>query len=175
VYTANEQAYLSRIRQHVTDLRDLLNACDLADDMDVAAWFDFLSRMRAIQGNTSNDYSFLACILAKRWLAERFDIGDFDAAAKPQGAPGLDIDLLTRDGKRIVGEIKTTVPYSGAKHDLGAQQKASFQKDFSKLNRAEADYKFFFVTDTATFDIVRQRYAQEIPGVEIVLLTQHEA
>lgn len=36
--------------------------------------------------------------MAKNYLAQRFNIGDFDALAKPQGAPGLDIDLMTLMG-----------------------------------------------------------------------------
>lgn len=139
---------------------------------DPAAWFEFIGQIRAIQGNTSNDFSFLACLLAKGYLSKRFEIRDFDAAAKPQAAPGLDVDIITPDGKRVIVEIKTTVPYSGAKNDLGAQQKASFQRDFDKLNRSQADYKFFFITDLKTYNIVQQHYSKLIPGVEIILLAK---
>lgn len=134
----------------------------------LSSWY----RRRIIQGNTSNDLSFLACLLAKSYLSKRLEISDFDAAAKPQGATGLDIDLITADGRHVIAEIKTTIPYSEAKNDLGAQQKASFKKDFDKLNKAQADNKFFFVTDLKTYNIVKQRYAKFIPGVEIILLTE---
>ncbi len=173
--TPNEKAYLQRIQTHIAELRVFLNNHTLDETQDIEAWFEFLGAIRAIQGNTSNDFSFLGCMLAKRYLAARFEIGDFDAAAKPQGAPGLDLDLTTTDGKRVIGEIKTTIPYSGAKNDLGAQQKASFQKDFDKLNFAQADYKFFFVTDLKTYEVVQHRYVKLIPGVEVVLLTNMRA
>lgn len=171
--TPKEQAYLESIRQHITTLHDCLNKTPtpITTD-DPAAWFEFVGQIRAIQGNTSNDFSFLACLLAKGYLSKRFEISDFDAAAKPQGAPGLDVDIITADGKRVIAEIKTTVPYSGTKNDLGAQQKANFKNDFNKLNKAQADYKFFFVTDLKTYNIVQQRYFKLIPGVEIVLLTE---
>ena len=52
------------------------------------------------------------------------------------------IDVQTQKGQRIIGEIKTTVPYSGARNDLGAQQKQALMTDFSKLNKATADYKY---------------------------------
>jgi hypothetical protein len=82
----------------------------------------------------------------------------------------LDINVLIPPGKRLIAEIKTTVPYSGVLNDLGAKQKESFRNDFDKLNNTAADYKFFLVTDKATFDVVKRKYSREIPGVEIILL-----
>src|SRR5271166_4986649 len=94
----------------------------------------------------------------------------FDVGLKPQGAPGLDIDEQTIDGRRVVAEIKTTTPYSLT--DLGSQQRASFVGDFKKLNAAAADLKFFFVTDRSSFELMRMKYARQIPGVRIVLLPE---
>jgi hypothetical protein len=166
--TSNEQAYFERIRQHVTMLYDYLSTRAVPIEDDAEAWFEFIAGIRDIQGNISNDQSFLATMLVKRYLMSRFNLVDFDAAEKAQGAPGLDIDARTVDGDRLVGEIKTTVPYG--KNDLGAQQKTTFQKDFKKLNEADATHKFFFVTSRRTFEIVRARYAHLIPDVEIILL-----
>ena len=39
------------------------------------------------------------------FLPKRFGI-ELDAALKPQGAPGMDIDCALPDGTRIVGELK---------------------------------------------------------------------
>ncbi len=172
-YTLGESVYLHRIRQNIELLREFLNENQPVENADAASWFEYLGKIRAIQGNTSNDYSFIACLLAKQYLATRFDIGNYDAALKPQGAPGLDVELMTAHGQRIVAEVKTTVPYSAAKNDLGSQQKSSFQKDFDKLNRAIADYKFFFVTDPKTYEVVQQRYIHLIPDTELVLLTSN--
>lgn len=167
-HTPNEQAYFQRIRQHVTMLRDYLSNTAESDDDNPEAWFEFVAGIRDIQGNVSNDQSFLATMLVKRYLMSRFDVVEFDAAEKAQGAPGLDIDVLTDCGERIVGEIKTTVPHG--KNDLGAQQKSTFQKDFKKLNEADAPHKFFFVTSRRTFEIIQARYAHLIPDVQIILL-----
>ena len=164
----NEQAYFERIRQHVTTLFDYLSTNAAPIDDDPEAWFEFIAGIRDIQGNISNVQSFLATMLVKWYLMSRFNLADFDAAEKAQGAPGLDIDVLTDRGERIVGEIKTTVPYG--KNDLGAQQKSTFQKDFKKLNEANAPHKFFFVTSRRTFEIMQARYAHLIPDVEIILL-----
>jgi hypothetical protein len=169
-HTKLELAYLEEIRRRLGELRTFINPLDLTDSTDVRDWYSALAKVRAIQGNISNDLSFVACLLAKRYLQEHFAITNFDAAAKAQGAPGLDIDVCNPKGERIIAEIKTTVPYSGATNDLGAQQKTSFRKDFTKLNAAQATHKLLFVTDRATFDVVQRRYLSEIPGVQVVLL-----
>lgn len=169
-YTKGEQDYLQKIAKRLNQLRDFLDSADFEQDMHIGKWFECLSQVKAIQGNVNNNISFIACLMAKNYLAQRFDIKEFDISIKPQGAPGLDIDLKTADDERIIGEIKTTVPYSGAKNDLGAKQKETFQHDFNKLNTTPANHKFFFVTDRATFEVMQRRYASQIPGVNIVLL-----
>jgi hypothetical protein len=169
-YTNLEAAYLERIRARLVDLREYLGKVSLSKNSHVAHWFVALAKIKAIQGNINNDLSFLACVLAKKYLEKQFGLTNFDAGAKAQGAPGLDIDLVTPSGDRVIAEIKTTVPYSGALNDLGSNQKDKFRDDFYKLNNATADYKFFFVTDKATLEVVKRKYSREIPGVEIILL-----
>ncbi|MEO6071971.1 MAG: hypothetical protein ABIP67_01620 [Burkholderiales bacterium] len=173
-YTENEYLYIKNIHQRFLALRTFLASVNLSPNASIDDYFAYVSKLRAIQGNTSNELSFIACLMAKHYLGVRFDIGDLDVALKPQGAPGLDIDLITSDSKRIIGEIKTTVPYSGARNDLGAQQRTTFKHDFDKLNEAKADYKFFFLTDQKTYDVVMNRYVSFIPDVEIVLLSSKQ-
>lgn len=96
----------------------------------------------------------------------------FDVSEKPQGASGLDIDERTIDNKRVIGEVKSTTPY--AKNDFGSAQKKSFLADFRKLNAAEAEHKFLFVTDERTYEIIKRRYQTEIPDVTVVLLANTE-
>ena len=120
----------------------------------------------------SNDLGFFATLMAKQFLSRRHYV-EFDAAAKAQGAPGLDIDTQTRDGRRVIAEIKTTVPYLGT--DFGAQQATSIKKDIVKLNSASADYKYFFVTDASAFKALKaKRYLVSTVGIRIVLLTTGE-
>jgi hypothetical protein len=168
--TQREQEALDAIRWKIMALRRYLTEYDAPHDENLDEWFDFLSGLAYRQGNIGNQQGYLATLLAKRFLQTRFPITGFDAAEKPQGAPGLDIDLMTDDGQRIVGEIRTTAANQPERYDLGAAQKATFRKDFAKLNAAEADHKFLFVTDRDTYEIVLQRYMSEIPGVEVVLL-----
>jgi hypothetical protein len=171
-FTPREQEYCAEIAHRIDRLRTRLNERTVEKDAEPAVWYDFLSALKEIQGNTSNDISFIATLLAKRYLIEGHGI-HFCAAEKPQGAPGIDIDVKTKDGARIVAEIKTTMPYQGV--DFGAQQAAMFKKDFAKLVLAEAKYKYLFVTEAAAFEVLKKpKYSRLMPGVRVVLLKTNE-
>jgi hypothetical protein len=45
-------------------------------------------------------------------------------AVKPQGAADLYINVLVPSRKRLIGEIKTTVPHSKVLNDLGGNKKS---------------------------------------------------
>jgi hypothetical protein len=137
-------------------------------DSSPSLWFAFLSEIKAIQGNFSNDLSLVSCLMAKHYLMERFDLAPFDVAAKPQGANGLDIDEVTRAGDRIIGEIKTTSPHKVTQ--FGAAQITSLKKDFVKLQANLAARKFMFVTDNRSFEALRTGYSAHLSGVTIVCL-----
>lgn len=168
MYTERERSYRDRILEKLVELRDYLNAQSLDPDGSPSDWYHHLNQIKCILGNANNDMSFIGALLAKSYLVNRFGVVAFDAAEKAQGAPGLDIDV-TVGRERIVGEIKTTTPHNGP--DFGGQQKVMFDKDFAKLAAAKADYKFMFVTETATFDILcRTSYRGKLAGVTIVQL-----
>jgi hypothetical protein len=125
--------------------------------------------IKALQGNANNDLSFLSCLLAKQYLVEHHVEVSFDAAAKAQGASGLDIDVRTTTGERIVGEVKTVEPYQP--NDFGAQQKASFQADFEKLRSATATFKYLFVTSKRAHDMLTRKHRNDLAGITLVLLS----
>jgi len=171
--THGERAYCVAIADRIMRLRKLLDDAELCEPPDARRWFTYLATMKSVQRNVHIDLSFVATLLAKAWLSQRFPILAFDAAAKAQGANGLDVDLKTTVGSRIVAEIKNTVPYGA--NDFGAAQKREFAKDFGKLNAVVADHKFLFVTNPRAFTLLRGKYSQQIPGVEIVLLEAEDA
>ena len=141
-----ERAEVSGLRERVDRLRIFLtNHPSPKVDAPLSEWHNFLFSMKMISGNTSNDMSLVACLRAKQYLCRQLAMFPFDVSEKPQGASGLDIDERTIDNKRVIGEVKSTTPY--AKNDFGSAQKKSFLADFRKLNAAEAEYKFLFVTD----------------------------
>ncbi len=102
------------------------------------------------------------------WLENRFPGLEFDASSKSQSAPGLDIDVRTPDGNRVSGEVKTVDPYN--QKDFGANQRAAFFKDFSKLAGAAADHKYLFLTEPRAFDVVKAKYQKQLAGVTVVCL-----
>jgi len=167
--TKGEERYCQLIREKIAGLQQYLSGKKLPGTRYTRKWYDFLSAIKAIQGNLNNDISFIATLLAKEYLTKHFKIDVFDAAEKPQGAPGLDIDILNKRGERIVAEIKTTIPYNG--NDFGAQQKKMIEKDLMKLRCAEAKYKFMFVIVDETFTILcRAGYKSKTTGIHIVQL-----
>lgn len=170
--TEPERARCDTITKRLDLLRGFLTKKTLRASDDLSTWYKYLAQIKAILGNLNNDLSFVATLMAKRYLAEHHPIPHFDAAAKAQGVPGLDIDFATTDGQRIVAEIKTIEPYLPG--DFGAQQKKTFRDDFPKLNAAQAAVKYLFVTETRSYDVLRRKYAREIPGVRIVLLASSD-
>ena len=160
---------LEDIQRRLDRINSFLNQESFPDFEDAIAWFDYLNKIKMIQGNFSNDIGFVSTLLAKRYLEEKFNLQGFNAADKPQGAPGLDIDVKLPDGKHLVAEIKTTSPYKA--NDLGAQQVNTFKKDFKKLQEANADIKIFFVTEPRTFELMKlDKYKTLLTGVHVVLL-----
>ena len=156
---------LDEIRAHLSK--------DVPELDDSAAWFEYLAKLKSIQGNASNDVSFVATLLAKEYLSQHYGLSDFDAAEKPQGAPGIDIDVRLPDGRRLIAELKTTNPY--LENDFGAMQRKTIKKDFAKLSKTEADIKLFLVTDTDTFRFMQKsKYHTTVTGITIVLLTTGE-
>lgn len=167
-----EVGYIEKLSNKMIEARTFLNntEVDAFSKIDVIEQFELLKGLRRILGNVDNDMSFLGCLLIKEFLQSRHDLPELNMAFKAQGSPGLDIDEMTTDGKRVIGELKTTYPYK--ENDLGAQQKNSFLRDFEKLQRNEAEYKYFFLTEPITFNIVCTKYATFLQGVTVVLLPQ---
>ena len=134
------------------------------------AWLRYLIEMKRVMGNTSNWLSLTACLLAKEHLDAVLPMAEFDVALKPQGAPGLDIDAMTIHEERVVGEVKTTIPYNQKQQRLGAAQQSSIRKDVAKLLLADAKHKFLFVTDDMTYHAVAHAFATQLGAIQLVLL-----
>lgn len=169
ILTSGEKLYVDGIRECLLSIRNILHDHDI-EKCDADELFTHLKSLSSVAGNLNNANSFGGCLLAKHYLQKRFKGIELDVSAKPQGANGPDIDVKTSDGKRILAELKTTVPYQKNKKDFGANQRVSLRKDWAKLRDADADYKFFFLTDSDAFRIVNQKYANEVAGIEVILL-----
>lgn len=168
VLTTLESQYCTSIKVKDECLRKLLDEAALDDWQSPEHLFEYLTAIKDALGNLNNDLSFVATLLAKNFLVSCFKLGNFDAALKPQGAPGIDIEITTEDGLTLVGEIKTTNPYQPG---FGAAQKASILKDMKRLSETTADHRFMFVTNNDTFKtLCSNSYKEKFPSVVIVNL-----
>jgi hypothetical protein len=167
--TDSEGRSISAIADNVERLRQFFHDVKAPSTGDPPEeWLRYLVAMKRTMGNTSNWLSFIACLLAKNYLHAHLQMAEFDVSLKPQGAPGLDIDATTVTGKRVVAEIKTTIPYNQSR--LGSAQQKSFQKDFHKLSSAIAEHKFLFVTDELTYHAVEHAFASQLNGIRLISL-----
>lgn len=167
--TKLEHLFCKSILQKQNDLHKFIGHNEIDEaNFDPAAWFHFLIGIKDVLGNINNDVAFMATLLIKQYLNDRFSIIDFDAGSKAQGAPGIDIEAKTPSGKTIIGELKTTRPYQPG---FGAAQRTSILKDMTRLETTAADFKFMFVTDSDAFAILTSgRFKADFKTVEIVNL-----
>lgn len=168
--TPGEQRFCETIRAKDAALRSFLDGNKLANPVETIQWLNYLIGVKIALGNLNNDLSFIGTLLIKTYLHRRFRVTNFDAAEKPQGAPGIDIECRTTDGKTIIGELKTTKPYQPG---FGAAQRTSILKDLTRLVNTPADYRFMFVIDPDAFlALCNKNFAAKAIGVEIIdLLT----
>lgn len=169
--TNGEKDHLLNIYRKIKRLRNFLISNELdSKSTNPDYWYQYLTGIKQILGNFDNDISFVACLMAKEFLMKMHCLDVLDVSLKPQSAPGFDIDVTTIKGERIIAEIKTIIPYG--KTDLGAQQKKMFLKDIEKLVKEDSKYKYLFVTEKETFEIVKKRYIKYMGCITLVLLPQ---
>jgi len=164
--TKKEREYVAGLRNRFVKMRKFLKTCKI-ERCNIDDLFANLTHFCTISGNLHNSKSFGACLLAKRYLLTRFKFEDLDIAAKAQGANGFDVDEKTKRQKRIIAQIKTTIPYCANK--LGSNQLDAFKKDFRKLSAAKADKKYFFVTNKKTNEYIKKAFCG-YTSITVVLL-----
>lgn len=165
---SHEQNYLDTITEKEQRIKEFIQSNAYNSDLPLQDQFNFWISFKEIIGNFHNDISFLASLRAKEFLKNKFSDFNLDVGSKPQGAPGLDIDITLSNGKRVIAEIKTTKPYSKG---FGAAQKKSIKADILKLENAIADYKYMMVTDDEAFDtLLNPIYFNFQDGIKIIHL-----
>lgn len=164
--TNAELRFCDSIREKDRALRQFLDDVSFPVGTDAQDWLTYLTGIKTALGNLNNTLGFVATLMVKSYLERRFGILDFDAAGKPQGASGIDIEASTPDGLRIVGELKTTKPY---RPGFGAAQRKAIIKDLSRLAASNADHRFMFVVDADAFSaLCRPALSRRAPAIEIV-------
>ena len=169
----HEQRAIVDIGQRLEALQRLMRESAIPEaEASAAVWFSYLAALKETVGNFHPWLSFVSCLLAKRYLTEHFEMKPFDVGIKPQGAPGLDIRAETLTGERVIGEIKTTVPYLGTR--LGSAQRDSILRDIEKLRRTPAEHTYLFVTNSAAARAIRQAFEARLDGIEVVCLLDND-
>ena len=164
---STEQRYLESVAHRLERLRGFLDAYPIpAPEQNAAEWFNFLNGIKRLLGNFNQSLDLTAMLLVKEYLTMKHSDVEFNTAGKSQGAPGLDIDVMTRTGQRIVAALKTLAPHH--EHDFGSQQKSAVLRDFAKLAAARAEHKYLFLTAPEAFDVIWRRYRQRVEGVVVV-------
>jgi hypothetical protein len=168
--TSAEETRFTAIHSKAVALQTVMAILPSTALSDTLSWFEYLIGVKKVVGNHHNDLSFLAKLITKEYLVHRFDLAPFDAAEKPEGANGLDLDLRTRDGKRIICEIKTTQP---CQPGFGANQHNEIKSNLQRLSATNAAFKLMLVSDAGTFEYPQRPRYSGFSGVEVVnLLTR---
>lgn len=168
----HEKAYLEKIADKDVALRVFLQRHSVTEDASLEGRFEYLTNLKELIGNFHNDISFLATLMAKCFLEQKFGPINLDAGEKPQGAPGPDIGIELPDGRFVHCEIKTTKPYQPG---FGAQHKAMIKKDLIKLTDSKSDLKFMMVTDQNAYEtLIGPSYSNLAKGIVIVNLLDGE-
>ena len=166
--TKNEETQLNNIKTIIGKLKSYLGNSDINDIDELKKIYNYISEIKSIQGNLNNSISYIACLMAKEYLLKNYDINNIDVSIKPQSANGLDIDEKLNNGERIICEIKTIFPL--VENDFGSAQRNSFRNDFKKLNETVSKHKILFVTEQKAFNVLKEKYLNELVNVKIVLL-----
>jgi hypothetical protein len=137
--TAAEKDYLERTLKSLESLKHFLCTEFCSPDTS-SPWefYSYLAKAKRILGNLNLGMSFAGNLMAKHYLTIKLPMIAFDAAQKPQGAPGLDIDVRTVDGQRVVAEVKTTDPYLIQDSGFGRSSENRIQERLRKAEKCSS-------------------------------------
>ncbi len=167
--TQKEIKKLEELKDKFLKLHNLLNNSEYSVYSDLYEQYQYLNKFKEDLGNFNNDLSYIACLMAKQYLLKKHNFShDLDVSLKAQGAKGLDIDETTLENERCIAEIKTIFPYG--ENNFGSKQRESFRADFKKLKNNDAKYKYLFVIEEKSFNILKKKYISELTDITTVLL-----
>jgi len=166
--TQEEMKMLEKVKDKFLKLNDLLNNSEYNVSIDLYEQYIYLNEFKRIMGNYNNDLSYIACLMVKQYLLKKHNFSHLDMSIKKQATSGLDIDEITLENERCIAEIKTTFPFE--KNDFGGNQKTRFRDDFKKLKENDAKFKYMFVVEEKSFNILKKKYISELVGITTVLL-----
>ncbi len=167
MFYKGEVLRLQNIAKKLIDLNSLFRNKKEGDFKDLKSIYKFILLLKSKLGNFHNDITFMAGLMAKKYIYEKYGC-NFDHSLKADSAAGMDIDLKTKDGKRLIAEIKTTVPCS--EKSFGSKQKAELNKDINRLTKESADIKILFLNDLESHKLLLKTCEEK--GIDCVLLDE---
>jgi len=128
---------------------------------------DFLIGLKNYVGNIDNRIHDSAMVLIIDYLkAMHPEIKNENWNVKMGSQTGTDIEGFVDGKQKVIGELKTTKPCGT--FDFGAQQKLTILKDLQFLESASVENKYFFVIDSESFDIIKDKYQKKFPTLKII-------
>lgn len=78
------------------------------------------------------------------------------------------IDELTKEGKRIIGNLKTEMACDEG--DFLLTQRDTIIEELQRLASESADHRLLFILDKTVFSVLRKKYNQHLKNITLVLL-----
>ncbi len=83
---------------------------------------------------------------------------------------GVDIVGYSNNEEKIVGEVKSTIPYGGNR--LGAAQATSIKHDLDKMKKYHGTSKYFFILDSITKTAVIHKFQNELDDIKVLAIKE---
>ncbi|SEP84808.1 hypothetical protein SAMN04487977_101601 [Treponema bryantii] len=158
----------NQITLRINNVKQYLNECNTSyQSSDIEDLLKDYVTIKDLLGNLNAGVNFLILQKAKIFLEKEFKHPVPDVLLKNVTSQGFKIDYRLDNGKRIIAEAKTTTPTG---RDFGAKQRDEIVKVLNKLKSVYADYKYLFVTNVDTANILHIQYSMDLVGIIVEVL-----
>lgn len=163
-----EQADFNEISNRINKVKDYLNDRNTSYSIsELGNMIEDFITVKDSLGNLGSIINFLTLQKAKLFLEKKFNQELPGVLLKDINTPGIKIDFILNNGKRIIAEAKTTTPTG---RSFGSKQREEISKILDKLKSVDADYKYLFVTNEETARILHIEYSMELVGITVEII-----
>lgn len=163
-----EQADFNEISNRINNVKNYLNKRNTSYSIsDLDEMIEDFVKVKDMLGSFGSVINFLTLQKAKLFLEKKFNQSVPDVLLKDVNTPGIKIDFILNNGKRVIAEAKTTTPTG---RSFGTKQREEISKVLNKLKSVEAEYKFLFVTNEDTAKILGIEYSIDLVGISVELI-----
>ena len=178
----------TKVAKTIEALKKLQNSIDHKNfkitPQNINDLYEKYENVKKVLGNFDNDVGCIATIMVKFWLKDNgCDTEEFNCF-ESQNANGFDVDDVTKNGKPVIGELKTTIPVEKDGTKLGANQRKSIKNDLgylmngckTKVDRKGSKPRYMFVTNKNTFEEIKKICQKnEYKNFDVILLGKEKA